>query len=91
MHFYQKEQSKRYAVIKFCHSNNSNDKYVTVWLKMGLSSHNKIVCYYHVTYDFEIESTLLSFPECQGTPCSKQEPYLKFKWQQQDLNPEPLS
>ena len=58
---------------------------------MGLSSYNKIVCYYHVTYDFESESTLHSFPECQETPCSKQEPYLKIKWQQQDLNQEPLS
>ena len=26
------------------------------------------------------ESTLDSLPECQGTPCSKQAPYLKFKW-----------
>ena len=29
-------------------------------------------------------------PECQGTPCSKQAPYLKFKWQQRDSNPQPL-
>ena len=36
------------------------------------------VCYYHVTYEFQSESTLLSLPECQGTPCSKQAPYLKF-------------
>ena len=26
----------------------------------------------------------LYLPECQGTPCSKQAPYLNFKWQQQD-------
>ena len=26
------------------------------------------------------ESTLYSLPECQGTPCMKQAPYLKFKW-----------
>ena len=49
------------------------------------------VCYYHITYEFQIESTLYSLPECQGTACSKQEPYLKFKWQQRDLDPQPLS
>ena len=37
------------------------------------------VCYYHVTYKFQSESTLYSLPECQGTPYSKQVPYLKFK------------
>ena len=42
------------------------------------------VCYYHVTYEFQSESTLHSLPECHGTPCSKQAPYLKFKWQQRD-------
>ena len=31
-----------------------------------------------------------SLPECQGTPCSKLAPYLKFKWQQRDSNPQPL-
>ena len=46
-----------------------------------------VVCYYHVTYEFQSESTLYSLPECQGTPFS----YLKFKWQQRDLNPQPLS
>ena len=35
--------------------------------------------------------TLYTFTECQGTPCLKQAPYLKFKWQQPDLNPQPLS
>ena len=39
------------------------------------------VYYYHVTYDFQSESTLYSLPECQGIPCLKQTPYLKFKWQ----------
>ena len=43
----------------------------------------------HVTYEFQSESTLYSLPECQGTPCSKQVPYLKFKWQQRDSNPQP--
>ena len=28
------------------------------------------VCYCHVTYEFQSESTLSSLPECQGTPCS---------------------
>ena len=37
------------------------------------------LCYYPVTYGFQSESTLYSLPECQGTPCSKQAPYLKFK------------
>ena len=37
------------------------------------------------------ESTLNSVPECQGTPCSKQALYLRFKRQQQDWNPKPLS
>ena len=49
------------------------------------------VSYYHVTYEFESEFTLYSLPECQGTPCSKQAPYLKFKWQQRDSNSHPLS
>ena len=26
------------------------------------------VCYYHVTYEFQSESTLHSLSECQGTP-----------------------
>ena len=49
------------------------------------------VCYYHVMYEFQGESTLYNLPECQGTPCSKQAPYLKFKWQQRDSNQHPLS
>ena len=49
------------------------------------------VCYYHVTYKFQSESTPYSLPECQQTPCSKQAPYLKFKWQQRDSDPQPLS
>ena len=48
-------------------------------------------CYYHVTHKFQGQSTHYSLPECQWTPCSKQAPYMKFKWQQQDLNPQPLS
>ena len=30
-------------------------------------------------------------PKFQGTPCSKQAQYLKFKWLQRDSNPKPLS
>ena len=44
------------------------------------------VCCYHVTCKFQSESTLSILSECQETPCSKQAPYLKFKWQQQDSN-----
>ena len=32
-----KRQSKRYTIIKFCHSNNSNGKDLTVLFKVGLS------------------------------------------------------
>ena len=37
------------------------------------------VCYYHVTYEFQSQPTLYSLPECEGTPCSTQATYLKFK------------
>ena len=33
----------------------------------------------------------LKSPECQGTNCSKQAPYLNIKWLQRDSNPQPLS
>ena len=33
----------------------------------------------------------LQLPECQGTPCSKQAPYLNIKWLQRDSNPQPLT
>ena len=33
----------------------------------------------------------LQLPECQGTPCSKQAPYLKIKCLQRDSNPQQLS
>ena len=33
----------------------------------------------------------LLLPEFLGTPCSEQVRYPKFKWLQQDLNPQPLS
>ena len=49
------------------------------------------VCYYHITYEMQSESTLSRLPECQGTTCPKQAPYLKFKWHQRDSNPQLLS
>ena len=33
----------------------------------------------------------LYFPKRQGTPCTKQASYLKFKWLRWDLNTQPLS
>ena len=33
----------------------------------------------HDMYEFQIEFTLYSLPECQGTPCLKPAPYMKFK------------
>ena len=58
------------------------------WLCCVLHLH---ACFYHVTYEFQSESRLYSLPECQGTPCSKQAPFLKFKWRQPDSNPQRLS
>ena len=49
------------------------------------------VCYLMSRTSFQSESTRYSLPECQGTPYSKQAPNLKFKWQQRDSNPQPLS
>ena len=50
-----------------------------------------IVWYYRVMYEFQSESTPYSLPECQGTPCSKQASNQKFKWQEQDSNPQPFN
>ena len=36
-----------------------------------------VMLYCHVTYEFQIESTLYSFPECQGAHCSK---HASAKW-----------
>ena len=33
----------------------------------------------------------LQGPDCEGTPCSKEAPYLNIKWLQRDSNPQPLS
>ena len=37
------------------------------------------LCYYHIKYEFQSESAVYSLPKCQGTSCSKQALYLKFK------------
>ena len=37
------------------------------------------VCYYHVPCEFQSDSKLYGLPECQGTPCLKQVPYMEFK------------
>ena len=42
-------------------------------------------------YEFQSESTLYNFPECQATPRLKQALYLKFRREQRDSNPQPLS
>ena len=52
---------------------------------------NNTACANMILYFCKCNPTLYSLPECQGTRCSKQAPYLKFKRQQQDSNPEPLS
>ena len=48
---------------------------------------NELIDYYlskcmslHVTYAFLEWIHTTELPECQGTPCSKQVRYLKFKW-----------
>ena len=43
-----------------------------------ISTPRLTVSYYHVTYEFQTESTFYSFPEYQQNPSSKQAPYLKF-------------
>ena len=56
-------------------------------MKASLLDSMFLLCYVHVSQGIHT----LEFPECQGTPCSKQLRYLKFKWLQRDLNPQPLS
>ena len=48
------------------------------------------VCPYDITCAFLEWIYTLELLECHGTPCSKQERYLKFKWLQRDSNPKPL-
>ena len=40
------------------------------WLScvVSICTAHLTVCYYHVTYEFQSESTLYGLPECQGTP-----------------------
>ena len=64
---------------------------IKLWVLIFKPKVKLTLCYYHVTYEFQIESIPCSLSECQGTPCSKQAPYLKFKWQQRDSNTQALS
>ena len=49
------------------------------WMENYFEEENNLsVCYYHITYEFQSESTLYSLPECQGTTCSKHVPYLTW-------------
>ena len=62
----------RYFCVASCNNNAIFVGFSLICLE-GLT-----VCYFHSTYEFQSESTLYSFPECQGTPGSKQVPYLKL-------------
>ena len=55
-----------------------------IYMVSKVNTISSTVSYYHVKYEFQGESTLYSLPECQRTPCSRQAPYVKFKWQQRD-------
>ena len=55
---------------------NHNKVYCMLW-----SCHVRVLEWIYTPYLFE----------CQRTTCLKQAPYLKLKWQQRDLNPQPLS
>ena len=57
---------------------NASKKYQFKGKKSEKYICSSFLCY-HVTYEFQGESTLYSLPECQGSPCSKQASYLKFK------------
>ena len=62
----------RYFCVASCNNNAIFVGFSLICLE-GLA-----VCYFHSTYEFQSESTLYSSPECQGTPGSKQVPYLKL-------------
>ena len=64
-------------------------KLTTMLLVFICTVHLTVFCYY-VRYEFQRESTLLNLSESQGTPCLKQGPCLKFKWQQCDSNSQSL-
>ena len=42
----------------------------------------------HMHFPVNLDSVV---SQCQETPCSEQVRYLKFKWLQQDSNPQPLN
>ena len=61
---------------------------LTKWLNLhGAFDCMLLSCYVRISESIHT----LYLPECQGTPCSKQARYLKFKWLQRDSNPQPLS
>ena len=67
--------------IQNCYQNKP--RFNGVWSRKNsprkIKNGNMTVCYYHVIYKFQSESTFYSLPKCQGNPCLKQAPYLKFK------------
>ena len=67
-------------IITLIHEVNMNERFYLIALIVKNS------CMYTIQVTFWI-----SFMWPQGTPCSKQSPYLKFKWLQQDSNPQLLS
>ena len=51
---------------------NILEYYFTLFYCLNKNDYELIVCYHHATYEFQSESTLYSFPECQGTQgCSQ--------------------
>ena len=80
-----------YLFIYFSFTLSWKNTYSHANVKTMLKSIYLTVSYYHATYEFQSESTLYSLPECQGTLCSKQVPYLTCKWQQRYSKLQPLS
>ena len=50
-----------------------------------------LVSYFSCNISVLSETSLRKLSEGEGTSCSQQTLYLKYKWQEQDLNSEPLS
>ena len=55
-----------------------SDKMIELCCEYLICTVHVTVCYYHVTYKVQSESTLYSLPKYQGTPCSKQAPCPKW-------------
>ena len=76
-------------LIKFLENHQQLSSQVKSFIIKGEALWILSIYYLHKTI---LNATLYSLPECQGTPFnSNQAPYLKFKWQQRDSNPQPLS